>query len=142
MNLVLLDDLIDYFLKNNEQGSYKYVISQLISLNIRIKGEKEMDAKIKSAYASARRISDVNRIGGKIPDNKLNSYIQKLTSALTFEDYDRFCMVLLNLANFAGESCDFSYDLFEDFEKNKELAYTFVNALRRVPKEKQKDSVL
>lgn len=37
----------------------------------------------------------------------------------------------LNLANYADESFSFAYDLFEDFEKNKEVAYTFVNALRR-----------
>ena len=40
-------------------------------------------------------------------------------------------VILLNLSNYADEPFDFAYDLFEDFEKNKELAYTFVTALRR-----------
>ena len=58
---------------------------------------------------------------------------------MTFEDFDRFNIVLLNLSNYVDEPVDFAYDLFEDFEKNKELAYTFVNALRREPYDKQKE---
>ena len=46
---------------------------------------------------------------------------------------------MLNLSNNVDEPFDFAYDLFEDFEKNKELAYTFVNALRREPYDKQKE---
>ena len=54
----------------------------------------------------------------KLPDNKLNAYRQKLTSALTFEDFDRFNIVLLNLSNYVDEPVDFAYDLFEDFNKD------------------------
>lgn len=128
VNLVLLDELINFFLKNNNDGNYTYLISQLIRLNIMIKEDREMDKGMKVAYACAKTIAQKR---DKVPDNKLASYRQKLTSALTFEDYDRFCKILLNLSNYADESFDFAYDLFEDFEKNKELAYTFVNALRR-----------
>lgn len=132
INLVLLDNLINYLLKNNEKNSYTYVISQLIWLNTKIKGGEKMDKAMSRAYACARSIVD-KREGGsyKVADNKLSAYNKKLTSALTFEDYDRFCQILLNLANYADQSLDFAYDLFEDFEKNKEVAYTFVNALRR-----------
>lgn len=132
INLVLVDDLINYFLKNNKEGNYTYLTSQLIRLNLLIKGDREMDKGMKSAYACAKRI--VQKREGKsfkVQDNKLAAYRQKLTSTLTFEDYDRFCKLLLNLSNYADETFDFAYDLFEDFEKNKELAYGFVNALRR-----------
>lgn len=129
MNLAQLDDLIDYFLKNNKDGNYTYLISQLIRLNVQIKEEEEMEKGMRVAYACAKRVAEKR---DKVPDNKLESYNKKLTSALTFEDYDRFCQILLNLANYADETFDFAYDLFEDFEKHKELAYTFVNALRRV----------
>lgn len=129
VNLVLLDDVIDYLLKNNKEGSYTYVIRQLIRLNILIKGDKSMEQKTKMAFACAKAIAK------KIPDNKLNSYRQKLTSALTFEDYDRFNIVLLNLMNYADEPLVFAYDLFEDFEKHKELAYTFVSSLRKTEKD-------
>lgn len=132
VNLVLLDDLIDYLLKNDEKDCNGYLISQLIRLNIEIKGDSAMNKSMNIAYACAKQV--VNKKEGtnyKVADNKLNSYRNKLITALTFEDYDRFCQVLLNLANYADENFDFAYNLFEDFEKNKEVAYTFVNALRR-----------
>ena len=31
---------------------------------------------------------------------------------------------------------DFAFDLFEDFEKNMDIAYAFVNALGKVPDKK------
>ena len=55
---------------------------------------------------------------------------------MTFEDYDRFCDILLNLSNYADEPFDFAYDLFEDFEKNMDIAYAFVNALGKAPDKK------
>ena len=38
---------------------------------------------------------------------------------------------MINLSNYAEVPLGFAYDLFEDFEKNKEIAYTFVNGLNR-----------
>ena len=135
INLVLLDNLIDYLLKYGKDGDYAYIIGQLIKINIMIKGEKDMEQATKRAYACAKTVRE-KRVGDsyKIPNNKLHAYRQKLTSALAFEDYERFNQILLNLANYADETFDFAYDLFEDFEKNKELAYTFVNALYRSEK--------
>ena len=90
-----------------------------------------MEQKTKQAYKCAKQMAwKMTGTVYKLPDNKLNAYRQKLTSALTFEDFDRFNIVLLNLSNYVDEPVDFAYDLFEDFEKNKELAYTFVNAMR------------
>ena len=140
VNLTLLDNLLDYMLKNNRESGYTYVIFQLIRVNILIKEDKELEQKTKQAYKCAKQMPwKMTGTVYKLPDNKLNAYRQKLTSALTFEDFDRFNIVLLNLSNYVDEPVDFAYDLFEDFEKNKELAYTFVNALRREPYDKQKE---
>ena len=140
VNLTLLDNLLDYMLKNNRESGYTYVIFQLIRVNILIKEDKELEQKTKQAYKCAKQMAwKMTGTVYKLPDNKLNAYRQKLTSALTFEDFDRFNIVLLNLSNYVDEPVDFAYDLFEDFEKNKELAYTFVNALRREPYDKQKE---
>lgn len=84
-----------------------------------------MTKNMKSAYASAKRVSE------KLEENKLNSYKQKLISAVTFKNKDRFCEILLQLSSFSGVVFDFAYDLFEDFENNKNLAYTFINALNK-----------
>lgn len=138
VNLVLTDELINYFLKNNTNGNYTYVLYQLIKVNLWVKGEtEEMTIGNKMAYACAKAIAEKK---DKVPDNKLISFRQKLTSALTFEDYDRFCDILLNLSNYADEPLDFAYSLFEDFEKNKELAYTFVTALRRDDRKKVEEA--
>ena len=47
---------------------------------------------------------------------------------------DQFQKILINLSNYAEVPCGFAYDLFEDFEGNKEIAYTFVNSLNRYKK--------
>lgn len=67
----------------------------------------------------------------KIEKNKVIGYRNKLISCLTFKDYDRFCTVLLQLSAYSTVSFGFAYDLFENFEENKNLAYTFVNALKK-----------
>ena len=101
-------------------------IKTLIAINNLIyEGGSEMTKKMKSAYSSAKRVSE------KLEENKLNSYKQKLISAVTFKNKDRFCEILLQLSSFSGVVFDFAYDLFDDFENNKNLAYTFINALNK-----------
>lgn len=121
LNGIRVDKLIEMFLKENEKS---YVVSRLIDVNIIIEnGGEVMEKRTKAAYASAKAVVE------NIPENKLTSYRQKLTSAIVFRDYDRFCDILLQLSNYADVSFDFAYDLFEDFESNKDVAYSFVNSL-------------
>ena len=84
-----------------------------------------MNDRLKGAYASAKQVSE------SIESNKLDSYRQKLTSSIIFKDYDRVCQILLQLSNYSGVEFNFVYDLFDDFEENKDLAYTFINALTK-----------
>lgn len=123
LNHLRTDYLIEMFLKSNEN---QYVVTKLIALNILIeKGGTEMEKRTKVAYACAKEVAS------RLPENKLASYRQKLTSAIVFNDYDRVCEILLQLSNYSEVSFDFAYDLFEDFEKNKDVAYSFINALNR-----------
>lgn len=124
LNLVLTDELIELFLK--QKNSNEHLISQFIEINWLIrKGREMMKKKMSGAYACAKEVVK------KIPDNKIKSYRQRLTSAIVFKDYDRVCQILLQLSNYSNVSFHFAYDLFEDFESNKDIAYTFINALRR-----------
>lgn len=124
LNLVFVDELIELFLKDKSDRSY--VINRLIEINILIRGgEKDMTKGMQGAYACAKKVS------GKIPGNKIDSYRQKLTSAIVFKDYDRVCQILLQLSNYADIPFDFALQLFEDFEAHKEIAYTFINTLRK-----------
>lgn len=131
LNNIKIDNLIEMLLKPKQDTSkykypnYSYNIKTLIEINTLIYGGDKMDKQMKSAYASAKRVMT------EIPENKVDSYKQKLISAITFKDYERFCEILLQLSSYSGVVFDFAYDLFENFEENKNIAYTFINALNK-----------
>jgi len=121
LNNVFLDDLVELFLKEKRE----YIVSQLLKINILIRGENGMKDKLKGAFACAKQVAQV------IEANKIETYRQKLTSSIIFKDYDRACQILLQLSNYSNIEFNFVYDLYDDFENNKDLVYTFINALSR-----------
>lgn len=121
MNNMVLDNLIELCLKGNRN----YLATQLIKTNILIRGNKGMKDRLKGAYACSKKVA------GALEKNKIESYRQKLTSSIIFKDYDGVCQILLQLSNYSGVEFGFIYDLFDDFESNKDLAYTFINALSK-----------
>ncbi|EHL19483.1 CRISPR-associated protein csx8 [Peptoanaerobacter stomatis] len=133
INLLHLDPLIDKLLKDFKNDHW-YLISQLIRINILLYKENYeiMENKGDKSNKIARVIATANEVNKKLridKSNKIISYKNKLISCLVFKDYDRFCSILLQLATYSSVSFGFAYDLFEDFEKNKNLAYAFVNSL-------------
>lgn len=128
VNFTLLDDLINKLLKDSREGGNSYVISKLLKVNVEIKkGDEKMKNTMKAAFACAKQIVD-KKDGNKprVSDTKLKSYCTKLINAIILDDYDQFQKILINLSNYAEVPCGFAYDLFEDFEGNKEIAYTRV----------------
>lgn len=119
INKKFLDNLIELFLKSNNE----YLVKQLIKINILIRGGKEMNDKLKGAFACGKIVAK------KLEKNKLESYRQKLISSMVFRDYDKVCQILLQLSNYSNIEFGFAYSLYENFEDNKDLAYTFINAL-------------
>lgn len=141
VNLTLVDDLINKLLKESRDGKYSYVIYKLLNINTEIKkGVENMKGTMKSAYKCAKQIVE-KRDGNKfrVSDTKLKSYCMKLTNAIILDDYDQFQKILINLSNYTEVPCGFAYDLFEDFEENKEVAYTFVNTLNRYKKDDKEE---
>lgn len=131
LNLRDTEELIEFFLKRDSE----YLVHLLIKLNRLIKGEKsDMTKGMAVAYACAKRIAE------KLPENKRKSYRQRLTSTLVLKDYSAFLDILAQLSNYTDISFDFVYDLLEDFEKNKEIAYTFVNAMTKKDKGQEKQT--
>ena len=128
LNNLLLDNLIELFLKEKNQ---EYLVSQFIKINVLIRRDKSMKDRLKGAFKNAKQVAEVLEI------NKLDSYRQKLTSSIIFKDYDRVCQILLQLSNYSGVEFSFVYDLFDDFETNKDLAYTFINALSKNSEKKE-----
>ncbi len=127
INLNRLDNLILLLLKKNYSKS---VIYTLININVSIYngGIKMEKGSYKAKYAAGEILS-------KLPENKINSYKNKLLSCLATNDYETFNVTLLKLSSFAGVEMPFAYDLFDDFENNKNIAFSFVNSLT-IKKEK------
>ena len=120
LNEALLDDLIELLIKNHKS----YIAKQIIRVNWLIKkGDEEMNKDMKGAYACAKKVNET------IEANKVESYKQKLLNSIIFNDKDRTCQILMQLSAYSKVNFDFAYSIFEDFDKNKEIVYTFINAL-------------
>lgn len=131
MNNVLLDDVIlrmlkFYFDDNSSKGYIKSRTDMLIDINVSWKGNEIMN-DIKSAkicgYKAAQELIRLKS------SNKINSYKQKIISALCAHDYDRAKEVILSLSAYVGMEFSFFYTFLENAEKNKDLAFAFASAL-------------
>ena len=121
LNLNYLDDLIEFLLKIKDK---KYLVNHLITINSLIyKGAKDMYHQYKQAQ------EDATKIKNKLQDNKLRTYEQKLITAISLKDYDKVKEVLLHLSSSAQLPIRALIPLCLDFEKNKNLAYIFINCL-------------
>lgn len=120
LNKIKLDDLIDTLLK---EGNKSDLISHLIKINELI--YKNVSDKQKTAYISAMEIKKVLKNNPR----KIRAYEQRLISAITLKDYNRVCEVLLDLSIHTQVIIEIAIDLLENFENNKNLAYTFINTL-------------
>lgn len=123
INNIYLDSVIERILKDKERINKSFLVSTLIKINQLIYGGENMDIK---SYKARRTAEEVSK---RLESNKIKSYKQKLISAISFRDYDRFSEILLQFAAYAEVPFDFAYDLFDDFEANKNVAYAFVNGL-------------
>lgn len=125
LNLVRIDELIKICLKQNLEN-LECLVFRFIEVNRLICGGGEkMRKSMKATQDCAKKVAK------KLTENKRKSYREKLTSAIVFKDYDRYCHILLQLSNYSDVSFDFAFDLFENFEENKDIAYTFINALTK-----------
>jgi len=128
-----LDSVIHIILKNKDfYKQYNYYLNFLIKINMILykKGKIEMIEQYKSAYACAKSISE------KLDENKLNSYRQKLTSALISNNKDNIYNILLQLSNYSHVNISFIFDVLDNYELNKNQIYAFISALTKQNKEK------
>jgi len=128
IDLVKLDNLIEKLFK---EGNKKFLIWNLIRINILIYrevmsvDEKNQEKLIAQIRAVANEIK--TKLKGK--ENKLRGYEQRLISAISLKDYDRVKEILLHLSAYTQVRMDFLVTLFNNFEENKNLAYTFINLI-------------
>lgn len=133
-NNVLLDDVIlmmlkFYFDDNAGKGYIKSRTDMLIDINVSWKGNEIMD-EIKSAkscgFLTSQKLIEMKS------SNKINSYKQKIISALCAHDYDRAKEIILSLSAYVGMEFSFFYTFLENAEENKDLAFAFASALIEV----------
>lgn len=134
LNNVLLDDVIlmmlkFYFDDNAVKGYIKSRTDMLIDINVSWKGNDIMD-EIKSAkscgFLTSKKLIEMKS------SNKINSYKQKIISALCAHDYDRAKEIILSLSAYVGMEFSFFYTFLENAEENKDLAFAFASALIEV----------
>lgn len=134
LNNVLLDDVIlmmlkFYFDDNAGKGYIKSRTDMLIDINVSWKGNEIMD-EIKSAkscgFLTSKKLIEMKS------SNKINSYKQKIISALCAHDYDRAKEIILSLSAYVGMEFSFFYIFLENAEENKDLAFAFASALIEV----------
>lgn len=134
LNNVLLDDVIlmmlkFYFDDNAVKGYIKSRTDMLIDINVSWKGNDIMD-EIKSAkscgFLTSKKLIEMKS------SNKINSYKQKIISALCAHDYDRAKEIILCLSAYVGMEFSFFYTFLENAEENKDLAFAFASALIEV----------
>ena len=130
LNNVLLDDVIlmmlkFYFDDNAGKGYIKSRTDMLIDINVSWKGNEIMD-EIKSAkscgFLTSQKLIEMKS------SNKINSYKQKIISALCAHDYDRAKEIILSLSAYVGMEFSFFYTFLENAEENKDLAFAFASA--------------
>lgn len=134
LNNVFLDDVIlmmlkFYFDDNAVKGYIKSRTDMLIDINVSWKGNEIMD-EIKSAkscgFLTSKKLIEMKS------SNKINSYKQKIISALCAHDYDRAKEIILSLSAYVGMEFSFFYTFLENAEENKDLAFAFASALNEV----------
>lgn len=125
----LLDKWIEFFLKENEftaNAHVKAVIRRLIQINTQVRTGGSMMKKIeKDIVTSAYKV----RKSPAVKENKLRTYRTKLLSAMVGNNYDKASQILLHLSIYSGVHFPFASEIFADFEQNKDVLYTFIEAL-------------
>ena len=144
INGMNLENVIEILLKKKEDKNMnqlylKNVINRVIEFDLYMKGEEIMENNVTNAgdkgqeWTMERYLKNARNcayiIAKQLPENKVNSYRQKLISAVVFHDYDRACEILLQLSGFSGVSMPFAYKIYENPEKNKNIIYSFANGL-------------
>lgn len=121
VNSINLDRIIISLFKIDKTSFY---IDNLIKINLIInERNNEMDEKIKKVKASAYYVKQ------QLKKNQVNAFKQKLISAVTYDDKDSVFAILTKLSDTSGVSLNFIYDILSDYNKNKNLVYSFINAL-------------
>ncbi len=148
LNMTNVTDIMQILLKDNianDSSKYSFLIDKLIQVNMMIKTGgmddmyKEKKKCIEAAKYCAYNIAK-NPLMRNKNSNKLRAYRTKLTNALIFKDYDKFCEILTQMVTYLNIEIDFAYNLFIDFDENKGIAFAFIDGLGTSINEKNEET--
>ncbi|WP_372713936.1 type I CRISPR-associated protein Cas8a1/Csx8 [Ilyobacter sp.] len=139
LNLYKLDTLIEKLIKM-ETNVYNLVdVNFYIYETLKSEEQRERNRdKLEDGETMKDRLENARKTGWAVKNalnsrsngsQKVKSFKNKLISAISFRDYDAFNLTLMKLSDYSGIIFDFAYELFDNFEENKNLAYAFINAL-------------
>lgn len=124
LNNVLLDDVILKVLKNCDD----YIVTDiLIEINNSWKGNTNMEKILLAKRCAFLVYKNLNEMDC---NNALISYKHKLINAMCADDYVNASKILMKLSECSGVHLAFIYDFFDAPEKNANLIYAFISALR------------
>lgn len=74
-------------------------------------------------------------------EKKIDTYRHKLIASVVANDKDGFIQTLLQLSSYTETPFAFLHDLIDNWDKNKNLAYDFINQLNyfKYQEKKEKD---
>lgn len=137
INNIRFDLIIEKLLKINTKKtgrSYSFQVSQFINANHYLYGGNTKMFQKKSWIAREMAKEVVASMKKRKSENKISSYRHKLISSLVANNYDKFNETLLQLSSYSQVKFNFAYELFDNFEEYKNMAYSFVNALENYEK--------
>lgn len=139
-----LDDLIHLCLKLKEDKGF--LISQLIKINREIYNkcyQKEEEMTYYGSYKDVRKSASSIKayFKEKKIEKKIDTYRHKLIASVVANDKDGFIQTLLQLSSYTETPFAFLHDLIDNWDKNKNLAYDFINQLNyfKYQEKKEKD---
>lgn len=134
-----IEKFLNYFFNSESHRGLGRLIDIVLDINVQIMLNRDVDKKNEEVRTMEKTIQQYMKMarGSALEikkklhrkDNKLSAYRARLMSALMSHDYDRVCEVLLHLSQYTGVNLYFADALFENFEGNKSVLYTFLRAL-------------
>ncbi len=120
INNIHLDGLLERLLaisKDREQYNLKFIIQNLIMINVKWKGDLEVMDSINRAKSAGYRIKE--KMKTKLKDKnetKCRTYYNKLVNAIIAHDKDRVLEIMLQLSAYVEESIGIMIDIMEKDE--------------------------
>ncbi len=133
INNIYLDGLLERLLaisKDKEQYNLKFIIQNLLVINVKWKGDLEIMDAINRAKNAGYKIKEKMKL--KLKDkseNKRRAYYNKLVNAIISHDKERVLEIMLQLSAYVEERIGIMIDIMENDSEWSNIAMAFTSEL-------------